>query len=101
VGSSEDILDHGRRIAELERKVAELFKRIGGAEPTGFGGGFDSEFEPASVTAGDDPRLTELIQSGDKIQAIKLYRELTGVGLAEAKDAVERLESMYATGQGG
>lgn len=53
------------------------------------------------MTSGDDPRLTELIQSGDKIQAIKLYRELTGVGLAEAKDAVERLESMYATGTGG
>jgi ribosomal protein L7/L12 len=105
VGSSEDIIDHGRRIAELERKVAELYKRIGGAEPTGFGGGFDSGFdsgfEPASAAATDDPRLTELIQSGDKIRAIKLYRELTGVGLAEAKDAVERLESMYATGQGG
>jgi hypothetical protein len=36
MGSSEDILDHGRRIAELERKVAELDKRIGGSEPTGF-----------------------------------------------------------------
>jgi ribosomal protein L7/L12 len=101
MGSSEDILDHGRRIAELERKVAELDKRIGGSEPTGFGGGFDSGFEPASVGAADDPRLSELLQSGDKIGAIKLYRELTGVGLAEAKDAVERIESMYASGQGG
>jgi ribosomal protein L7/L12 len=101
MGSSEDILDHGRRIAELERKVAELYKRIGQAEPTGFGDGFDSGFKPASSTATDDPRLVELVQSGDKIHAIKLYRELTGVGLAEAKDAVDRLSGMYSAGQGG
>ena len=31
--------------------------------------------------------MLELVQTGQKIQAIKLYRELTGVGLAEAKDA--------------
>ena len=101
MGSSEDILDHGRRIAELEHKVAELYKRIGQAEPTGFDAGFDSGFEPASVGAAGDPRVTELVQSGQTIEAIKLYRELTGVGLAEAKDAVDRLGSMYSTGQGG
>ncbi|GAA2146117.1 ribosomal protein bL12 [Glycomyces algeriensis] len=42
-----------------------------------------------------DP-LTEvraLIGQGKKIQAIKVYRELTGVGLKEAKDAVEMLET--------
>jgi hypothetical protein len=31
------------------------------------------------------------LQQGKKIQAIKVYRELTGVGLKEAKDAVERM----------
>ena len=35
--------------------------------------------------------MVELVQSGRQIDAIKLYRELTGVGLAEAKDAVERI----------
>jgi ribosomal protein L7/L12 len=29
---------------------------------------------------------------GNKIEAIKLYREATGVGLKEAKDAVEAIE---------
>ena len=93
--SSQDLLDHGRRIAELERKVAELYKRLGQAEPN-FGGGFgfDSD-QPASVSAVEDPRLIELVQADKKIQAIKLYRELTGVGLAEAKDAVEQLEATY------
>jgi hypothetical protein len=36
--------------------------------------------------------LGQLVRSGNKIAAIKLYRELFGVGLKEAKDAVERLE---------
>ena len=47
------------------------------------------------MAASEDPRLIELIQADNKIQAIKLYRELTGVGLAEAKDAVEALEGTY------
>lgn len=33
------------------------------------------------------------IRAGQKIQAIKVYREITGVGLKEAKDAVERMEA--------
>ena len=39
---------------------------------------------------------TGAVSDGDLLdQAIKLYRELTGVGLAEAKDAVDRLGAMY------
>lgn len=33
--------------------------------------------------------VIEAAQRGDKIEAIKLYREQTGAGLKEAKDAVE------------
>lgn len=33
------------------------------------------------------------VLAGDKIGAIKLYRELTGVGLAEAKSAVEQMQT--------
>jgi sugar lactone lactonase YvrE/DNA-directed RNA polymerase subunit RPC12/RpoP len=36
--------------------------------------------------------VLRLARSGNKIAAIKIYRETFGVGLAEAKDAVERLE---------
>ena len=39
--------------------------------------------------------MIELLQSGNQIHAIKLYWELTGVGLAEAKDAVDQLTAMY------
>ena len=37
--------------------------------------------------------IKEAIFRGEKISAIKLYREATGLGLAEAKEAVERLEA--------
>ena len=39
-----------------------------------------------------EEQIRELIVQGNLIAAIKLYRELTGVGLAEAKDAVEAIQ---------
>jgi len=35
--------------------------------------------------------IRELALSGRKIQAIKLYREASGAGLREAKEAVEQI----------
>jgi len=37
--------------------------------------------------------IKEAIFRGEKITAIKLYRDATGLGLAKAKAAVERLEA--------
>ena len=36
--------------------------------------------------------IADALRGGNKIEAIKIYRELTGVGLAEAKQAIERAE---------
>ena len=55
----------------------------------------DDDPEPFAGFADVAPRIAEIVRlarSGQKIHAIKLYRETFGVGLAEAKDAVERLE---------
>jgi len=51
---------------------------------------------PSSVSArpagaGDLTEVHALAQQGHKIEAIKRYRQLTGVGLKEAKDYVDRL----------
>ena len=35
--------------------------------------------------------VSRLVAAGQKIQAIKLYREIYRVGLKEAKDAVEKM----------
>src|SRR4051812_20385993 len=40
--------------------------------------------------------LADLISRGKKIEAIRVYRELTGLGLKEAKDEVEALEASLA-----
>jgi ribosomal protein L7/L12 len=45
---------------------------------------------PSSLPTPDQVRLA--IFEGRKIEAIKLHRELTGAGLKEAKEAVEKLE---------
>ena len=42
-------------------------------------------------TDGSYPEVVDAIRSGNLIMAIKHYRERTGVGLKEAKDAVEAL----------
>ncbi len=47
---------------------------------------------PAGPFAVDLDELERLIHSGQKIRAIKLLREQTGLGLKEAKDAIDTLE---------
>ncbi len=37
-------------------------------------------------------KVVDALRRGDKIEAIKLLREQTGIGLKEAKDAVEASE---------
>jgi ribosomal protein L7/L12 len=40
-----------------------------------------------------EQRVRSLLADGQKLEAIKLYRAETGLGLAEAKDAVEAIEA--------
>ena len=64
-----------RRLNRLEDKVDLLLKHAGLEEPP--------------VPRQDE--VVALVRAGKKIEAIKVYREATGVGLVEAKNAVERL----------
>ena len=49
---------------------------------------------PGSVNLQLGRDLEQLLSAGRKIEAIKLVRERTGLGLKEAKDAVERMEAL-------
>ncbi|MEV5440142.1 ribosomal protein L7/L12 [Streptomyces sp. NPDC052682] len=63
-----------RRAVRVERKLDRILDHLGLRE--------------------DEPWRDEveaLVRDGRRIQAIKVYREATGVGLAEAKEAVDRL----------
>ncbi len=46
---------------------------------------------PVKLNAADEVRIRDLIRSGDKIAAIKAYREVTGTGLKEAKDTIDAM----------
>jgi len=77
--SSMDSSDNDR-IVQLERQVDFLFRRLG--------------IDPDLALAQDDAlpaALYDAIARGKLIQAIKIYRETTGVGLKQAKDAVEAI----------
>lgn len=63
------------------------------------------ESSPASEEPAPDPRSLEgqvlaLLQGQKKIPAIKLYREKTGAGLKQAKDAVEALAAKHGISPG-
>ncbi len=66
------------------------------------GASLPQESAPDETAAGPDQPASEsedevlnLMRSGKKISAIKAYRERTGVGLKEAKDAVEALAAKH------
>ena len=65
------------RLSQLDAKVDLLLKHAG------------LEFDPYENVS---PAVIQALQRGEKIQAIKHYREATGVGLAEAKEAVEEIQ---------
>jgi len=46
----------------------------------------------SDISPNQEGQLRELIAQGNLIAAIKLYREISNVGLAEAKDAVEAIQ---------
>ena len=79
-------MDDSARISALQLKVADLERKLTfvldqlhlvyAAEP----------LNPALTAAAD------LLRGGNKLEAIKVYQKQTGVGLKEAKEAVEALE---------
>lgn len=68
------------RVRELEDKLEFLYRRL------------NIDYMGPNSDPVLAPQIQDALRRGNKIEAIKIYRELTGVGLAEAKDAIERAE---------
>ena len=66
------------RVNELEDRLKFLYRRLNIEY-------MDNNSDPVL-----SPQIQDALKKGNKIEAIKIYRELTGVGLAEAKQAIER-----------
>lgn len=74
-------------------------------EPTGAASDCERSLDVAAelpqVDADDaEEPLVLLLEQGKKLEAIKLYRQRTGTGLAEAKAAIERLQRQAAMDTG-
>lgn len=68
----------------METAVQALLARLG-IDP--------AEFMPQQSQ--DNQGIWSALMAGNKILAIKLYREQYGVGLKEAKDAIDAMEGQY------
>ena len=73
-----EILALRARITELESHVDFLYNHLGIAH--------------VKDKAMAEARVVEMLKKGNKIEAIKIYREIYNCGLAEAKQAVDSIE---------
>ena len=77
--ADQQIFELRQRVALLERQVAFLMAQLG----------VEYYEEP---NTGVSPEILDLVRQGRKIEAIKLYRLETGVGLRQAKEFIDSLE---------
>lgn len=68
------------RVNELEDRLQFLYSRL------------NIDYADQNSDPALSPQIQDALRRGNKIEAIKFYRELTGVGLAEAKQAIDRAE---------
>lgn len=67
------------KVGELERKLDFVMQKLN----------LQYQAQPLSTA---QTEALQWLRKGNKIEAIKAYREHTGVGLKEGKDAVDALE---------
>ena len=85
-------MDDSARIAALQLKVGELERKL------------NFVMQQLKLEYTDDPLPPTLaeaaswLKKGNKLEAIKVYQQMTGSGLKESKDAVEALEQKLGTG---
>jgi ribosomal protein L7/L12 len=70
------------RINELEDRLKFIYRRL------------NIEYADPNSDPVLSPQVQDALRRGNKIEAIKIYRELTGVGLAEAKDVIDKAEQV-------
>jgi len=78
MGSGDEIRELRKQIRKLERKVDLLMDHLQL--------NYREESDP-----GITQEIIDLVRMGRKIEAIKLYREETGAGLKEAKEAIDTI----------
>jgi ribosomal protein L7/L12 len=72
-----------RELLEIKQRLALVEARLGVAPREA----------PGPGDAINDPEIQDLVAKGNEAQAVKRYRELTGVGIAEAQRAIQEAKS--------
>lgn len=82
-----------RRVTDLEREVRDLRLQLAGLTGASADYSSDAPFPAPAPSGGYEPSALVLshLAEGKVINAIKVVREETGWGLAEAKHYVDRL----------
>jgi ribosomal protein L7/L12 len=94
MASSQELLEIKQRLALIETRLQQLFEHLDlRPRETAGGGWWGGGGEGDAPDPATDPEIQDLLVKGNEIQAIKRYRELTGLGLAEAKEAIERAKA--------
>jgi large subunit ribosomal protein L7/L12 len=81
--------NEAERIDRLERQVRYLLRYLG-VDPD-LAAADDASFGPGPLPAAASPEIVALLRAGKPIQAIKVYRQMTGADLKESKDVIDNL----------
>jgi ribosomal protein L7/L12 len=76
-----DLIQLRARVKELEDRLKFIYDHL--------------HIEYSDTPEAKNKEIIDLIKKGNKLEAIKVYREIFNVGLAEAKDEVEKMEARY------
>lgn len=88
----------GHRSPTGTRVCENCGAKLPGPGPDGSGPERTADEDLAEARQAQDAfeqQLVALLQAGKKVTAVKLYREQTGTGLKEARDAVEELAARH------
>jgi ribosomal protein L7/L12 len=86
MGVDRELLEIKQRVALIETRLQQLFDHLDIAPRE----------SPQAGSAGEainDPEIQDLLIKGNEAQAVKRYRELTGVGIAEAQKAIQQAQA--------
>lgn len=88
-----------RQLDEINRKLDLIIAHLGLTGPTGLPHPSYSDTAryavPPHAVAVPYPDVLRYLQDGKMIRAVKAYRDATGAGLAEAKQAVEAIARQH------
>lgn len=83
----------GAGLKESKDYVESLERQLRAEKPESFHAAVTPGSIPVPAMPEDEAKkMTDLIFAGQKIQAIKMYKEATGLGLKESKDFIDDLE---------